>query len=107
MIKFCVKFGKTAAETFETIERVYQEDSLASVFWWYKAFLEGPEELADEARAGWSSTSSSDDNARRVRELSNTDLINDCLFIDIRRLKQILFTRPQREIYRRGNIAND
>lgn len=74
-IKFSIKLGKTVAETFEMIKRTYQEDSLArsGVFRWYKASLEGRQELADEARAGWPSTSSSDDNMRRVRGLLNTD----------------------------------
>lgn len=75
-IEFCVKLGKTAAKTFEIIERAYREDSLAGsgVFRWYETFLEGRQELADEARAGgWPSTSSSNDIVRRVRELLNAD----------------------------------
>ncbi|KAJ8956526.1 hypothetical protein NQ318_019246 [Aromia moschata] len=40
---------------------------------WHKAFAEGQEDVNDENRAGRPSTSSSDDNVKRVRGLLNTD----------------------------------
>ncbi|KAJ8948903.1 hypothetical protein NQ318_020489 [Aromia moschata] len=40
---------------------------------WHKAFAEGREYVNDENRAGRLSTSSSDDNVRRVCDLLNTD----------------------------------
>ncbi|KAJ8962268.1 hypothetical protein NQ318_018246 [Aromia moschata] len=43
------------------------------IFRWHKAFAEGREDVNDENRAGRSSTSSSDDNVKRVRDLLNTD----------------------------------
>ncbi|KAJ8942595.1 hypothetical protein NQ318_006225 [Aromia moschata] len=54
-IKFCVRLEKSAAETR------------------HKAFAEGREYVNDENRAGRPSTSSSDDNVKRVRDLLNTD----------------------------------
>ncbi|KAJ8962118.1 hypothetical protein NQ318_018075 [Aromia moschata] len=58
-IKFCVKLEKSTAETIQ--------------MWWHKAFAEGREDVSDENRAGRPSTSSSDDNLKRVRDLLNTD----------------------------------
>ncbi|KAJ8962852.1 hypothetical protein NQ318_001252 [Aromia moschata] len=43
------------------------------IFRWHKAFAEGREDVNDENRAGRPSTSSSDDNVKRVRDLLNTD----------------------------------
>ncbi|XP_023311966.1 putative uncharacterized protein FLJ37770 [Anoplophora glabripennis] len=74
-IKFCVKLGKTAAETIPMIKAAYKEDALSDrqVFRWHKAFLEGRETVDDEVRAGRPSTSTTDDNVTRVRQLLNTD----------------------------------
>ncbi|XP_023311229.1 putative uncharacterized protein FLJ37770 [Anoplophora glabripennis] len=67
-IKFCVKLGKTAAETIPMIQAAYKEDALSDrqVFRWHKAFLEGRETVDDEVRAGRPSTSTTDDNVTRV-----------------------------------------
>ncbi|KAJ8942388.1 hypothetical protein NQ318_016636 [Aromia moschata] len=40
---------------------------------WHKAFAEGREDVNDENRAGRPSTSSFDDNVKRMRDLLNTD----------------------------------
>ncbi|KAJ8957716.1 hypothetical protein NQ318_017613 [Aromia moschata] len=42
-------------------------------FRWHKAFAEGREDVNDENCVGRPSTSSSDDNVKRVRDLLNTD----------------------------------
>ena len=70
-IKFCVKFGKTAAETVPMIKTAFKEDALSDrqVFRWHKAFLECRKEVDDEVRAGRPSTSNTDDNVTRVKEL--------------------------------------
>jgi hypothetical protein len=47
--------------------------SLCQVYRWHKAFLEGREEVGDEARTGRPSTSTTDENVTRVRELLNSD----------------------------------
>lgn len=74
-IKFCVKLGKSKAETFDMIKQAYPDVALprSGVFRWHKAFLEGREEVADEDRAGRPSTSTNTDNATRVREVLNSD----------------------------------
>ncbi|KAJ8948152.1 hypothetical protein NQ318_009240 [Aromia moschata] len=77
-IKFCVKLEKSAAETIPMLKKAFA---------WHKAFAEGREDVNDENRAGGPSTSSSDDNVKRVRDLLNTDrrlsvrLISDTLDI--------------------------
>ncbi|KAJ8957114.1 hypothetical protein NQ318_007329 [Aromia moschata] len=47
--------------------------SVRQIFRWHKAFAEGREDVNDENRAGRPSSSSSDDNVKRVRDLLNTD----------------------------------
>ncbi|KAJ8958285.1 hypothetical protein NQ318_017431 [Aromia moschata] len=74
-IKFCVKLEKSAAETIPMLKKAFGVDCLSDrqIFRWHKAFAEGRENVNDENRAGRSSTSSSDDNVKRVRDLLNTD----------------------------------
>ncbi|XP_015926366.1 protein GVQW3-like [Parasteatoda tepidariorum] len=73
-IKFCVKLGKSATETFDMIKQAYPDVDLArsSVFPWHQAFLEGREEVADEHRAGRPSTSTNTGSVTRVREVLNS-----------------------------------
>lgn len=74
-IKFCVKLGKSATETFEMIKQAYPDVALArsGVFRWHQAFLEGRKEVCDEDRAGRPSTSTNTDNVTRVRNVLNSD----------------------------------
>ncbi|KAJ8947417.1 hypothetical protein NQ318_009623 [Aromia moschata] len=74
-IKFCVKLEKSAAETIPMLKKAFGVDCLSDrqIFRWRKAFAEGREDVNDENRAGRPSTSSSDDNVKRVRDLLNTD----------------------------------
>ncbi|KAJ8946179.1 hypothetical protein NQ318_001691 [Aromia moschata] len=74
-IKFCVKLEKSAAETIPNLKEAFGVDCLSDrqIFRWHKAFAEGREDVNDENRAGRPSTSSSDDNVKRVRDLLNTD----------------------------------
>src|SRR5215469_12214546 len=74
-IKFCVKLGESATETYEKLQRAYGEHSLsrAKVFRWHKSFLEVREQVEDEPHAGRSSTSKTDDNVERVRSLVRSD----------------------------------
>ncbi|KAJ8947781.1 hypothetical protein NQ318_017054 [Aromia moschata] len=66
---------KTAAETIPMLKKSFGVDCLSDrqIFRWHKAFAEGREDVNDENRAGRPSTSSSDDNVKRVRDLLNTD----------------------------------
>ena len=61
---FCVKLGKSAVETFPMIKTAFGDDCLSEcqVYRWHRAFLEGREEVDDEARAGRPSTSTTDEN---------------------------------------------
>ncbi|KAJ8961109.1 hypothetical protein NQ318_008786 [Aromia moschata] len=72
-IKFCVKLEKSAAETIPMLKKSFGVDCLSDrqIFRWHKAFAEGREDVKN--RAGRPSTSSSDDNVKRVRDLLNTD----------------------------------
>ncbi|KAJ8954449.1 hypothetical protein NQ318_011125 [Aromia moschata] len=68
-IKFCVKLEKSAAETIPMLKKAFGVDCLSD----RQIFAEGREDVNDENRAGRPSTSSSDDNVKRVRDLLNTD----------------------------------
>ncbi|KAJ8944056.1 hypothetical protein NQ318_016254 [Aromia moschata] len=74
-IKFYVKLEKSAVETIPMSKKAFGFDCLSDrqIFRWHKAFAESREDVNDENRAGRPSTSSSDDNVKRVRGLLNTD----------------------------------
>ncbi|KAJ8942515.1 hypothetical protein NQ318_007244 [Aromia moschata] len=71
------------------LKKAFSVDCLSDrqIFRWHKAFAEGREDVNDKNRAGRPSTSSSDDNVKRVRDLLNTDrrlsvrLISETLYI--------------------------
>ncbi|KAJ8933390.1 hypothetical protein NQ318_003039 [Aromia moschata] len=75
VIFFPVKLEKSAAENIPMLKKAFGVDRLSDrqIFRWHKAFAEGREDVIDENRAGRPSTSSSDDNVKRVRDLLNTD----------------------------------
>ncbi|KAJ8949951.1 hypothetical protein NQ318_002358 [Aromia moschata] len=66
---------KSAAETIPMLKKAFGVDCLSDrhIFRWHKAFAEGREDVNDENHAGRPSTSSSDDNVIRMRDLLNTD----------------------------------
>lgn len=74
-IKFCSKLNKSLAETHQLIVQAYGDSALSysQVSRWLKAFKKGREEVVDEPRAGRPSTSTTDDNLARVRDLLNSD----------------------------------
>lgn len=74
-IKFCSKLNKSFAETHKLIVQAYGDSTLSysQVSRWLKAFKEGREEVVDEPRAGRPSTSTTDDNLARGRDLLNSD----------------------------------
>ena len=53
-IKFCVKLGKNATETYGIIQSAFGASSMnrASVFEWHKRFKEGRESVRDDERCG-------------------------------------------------------
>jgi len=56
-VKFCVKLGKPATETYYLL-KVYGDDCLSrtQVFEWFKRFKEGGEEIRDNQCPSHSST---------------------------------------------------
>ncbi|KAJ8961666.1 hypothetical protein NQ318_021264 [Aromia moschata] len=74
VIQFCVKLEKSAVETTPILKKAFGVDCLSDrqIFRRHKAFAEGREDVNDENRARRPSTSSSDDNVKRVRDLLNT-----------------------------------
>ena len=57
-IKFCVKLGKSATETFDTIRYVYGNEAVSRVtcFEWHARFKSGRTSLDDDKRYGRPST---------------------------------------------------
>jgi len=49
-VKFCVKLGKSATETYDLLKKVYGDECLSGtqVFNWFKRFKEGREEIGDD-----------------------------------------------------------
>jgi hypothetical protein len=69
-IKFCVKLGKTPAETYEMLHTLYDEAlSRSNVFECFKRFKDGHEDLQDDPRSGHPSTSQNADTVTNVREI--------------------------------------
>ena len=52
MVKFCVKLGKSATETYDLLKKVYGDECLSrtQVFEWFKRLKEGREEIGDDQR---------------------------------------------------------
>jgi len=74
-IKFCVQLNKTATETLQMIQEAYGEDALSrtQVFQWHKNFREGRDDVHDKQRVGPPSTSHTDTNVQKVRDVLNSD----------------------------------
>ncbi|EGI67700.1 FLJ37770-like protein, partial [Acromyrmex echinatior] len=53
VIKFNAKLGKSASETFRSMQQVYDSQCLGrtAVFEWHKRFLEGRETLEDDKKS--------------------------------------------------------
>jgi len=97
-VKFCVKLGKSATETYDLLKKVYGDECLfrTQVFECFKRFKEGREEIGDDQRLGRPNTSKTGDNIEKVGEMFRqnrrlsirtvTELIN----IDKETVRQIL-----------------
>ncbi|XP_054709439.1 protein GVQW3-like [Uloborus diversus] len=74
-IKFYVKLKKTPTKTLQMINKVYGEEALSRtlVFQFHKNFREDCDNVHDEQRAGRPSTSHTDSNVQKVRDVLNTD----------------------------------
>ncbi|UYV61806.1 hypothetical protein LAZ67_1006676 [Cordylochernes scorpioides] len=74
-IKFCVRLGKNATETFQMLQKAFKDDciSRSQSGKWHKAFKEGREEVADKPRSGRPTTARTEENVDRVLEVLPTD----------------------------------
>ncbi|GFV19720.1 protein GVQW3 [Trichonephila clavipes] len=74
-IKFCVRLGKNATETFQMLQEAFKDDciSRSQSGKWHKAFKEGREEVADEPHSGRPTTARTEENVDRVGEVLRTD----------------------------------
>ncbi|UYV64971.1 hypothetical protein LAZ67_3002608 [Cordylochernes scorpioides] len=63
-IKFCVRLGENATETFQMLQKAFKDDciSRSQSGKWHKAFKEGREEVADEPRSGRPTTARTDES---------------------------------------------
>ena len=71
VVKFCFLLGKTAGETVVMLETACKEAALGKtqVYKWFSCFRNGELSLADQPRSGRPSTSRTDENITRIREL--------------------------------------
>ena len=70
-VKFCVKVGKSATETYDLLKKVYGDECLSrtQVFERFKRFKEGREEIGDVQRPGRRSTPKTNANIEKVGEI--------------------------------------
>ena len=70
-LKFLVKLRKTPTECFKLLKEVYGEDVMSrmQIFEWHKRFEKGCEDVEDDPKTGRSSTTRTDENIIRVKQL--------------------------------------
>ena len=70
-MKFCLKLGKSATETYHFLKKVYGDEWLSrtQVFEWFKRFKEGREEIGDDQRPGHPRTSKTEANIEKIGEI--------------------------------------
>jgi hypothetical protein len=68
-MKFCVRLGEGATDTYEKIQTAFGNDSVsgAQVFPWHKDFVNGREKVEDEPRPGHPASEERSTNVDRVR----------------------------------------
>jgi len=74
-IKFCLKLGKNATETYTMIKTAFGDDSLSRsvIFEWFKRFKDGRQSTKDDPRSGRPSTSRNDDVVANIYEKVRND----------------------------------
>lgn len=70
-IKFCVKNGFNGAKTLEMLEKCFGNDTLSktNVYVWHERFRSGRESVEDDERSGRPSTSKTDENIDKIKEM--------------------------------------
>ena len=74
-IKLCFELDKTASGTHEMIKSAYGDDAMdqSSVSEWHILFREGREQIEDDEPSGRPSTSKSNENLVKVKNLLSSD----------------------------------
>lgn len=75
-VKFCVKLGKSFTETLQMLRQAYGEQAMSrtQVYDWHRRFKNGEESVEDgRFRSGRPTTSRTDENIARVREVIRAD----------------------------------
>ena len=70
-LKFCISNGISCAELLKMLEKAYGESILSKIraYEWYSAFKSGRDVVEDSSRSGRPSTSSTEVNIAKVKEL--------------------------------------
>ncbi|XP_019727872.1 putative uncharacterized protein FLJ37770 [Hippocampus comes] len=70
-LKFLVRLGKSPSEALGLLQQVYGDETMSRsrVFEWCKRFKEGREDVEDNPRSGRPSTSRTEANVERVRQM--------------------------------------
>ena len=71
-MKFCFKLQKSAKETHEMLKLVYGDTvvTMKTVYKWFEWFHNGCELVENEERLGHPSTSKTQENVERVKEMT-------------------------------------
>lgn len=70
-----MKIGKSVTETFEMLKIAFREETMCrtQTYEWWKRFREVRTSVDDDPRSGRPSTSKTDDNVAKVREVFRTN----------------------------------
>jgi transposase len=73
--RICVKIGKSVTETFEMFKIAFGKEAMCrtQTYEWWKRFKEGRTLVDDDPRSGRPSTSKTDDNVAKVREVIHSN----------------------------------
>ncbi|XP_077416144.1 protein GVQW3-like [Vanacampus margaritifer] len=74
-LKFLVRLGKSPSEALGLLQQVYGDETMSRsrVFEWCKRFKEGREDVEDDPRSGRPTTSRTEANVERVRQMLSGD----------------------------------